>query len=280
MLIGHLALVLASLFTGAAFYVNFAEQPARLQLDDRSLLAEWKPSYQHGFVMQASLAMLGFLLGAVAWWQTGLAAFLARRPLYPGALALDAPGHQAGQRRADGDRLWRRPDPKPAPCSTNGTGCMPCGPCSARPRSFAFSLPSPRVEAAQRLDGTRSAGALMPPRGDLAGRLAATLNKSLKGRARRTRADPGLLAAARVRVFLLPAVGIESRSGADQWPPTKTATKSRSAWRPATQARARGHAAQPVRRDLGSHLPQLRLRLAQRRAGRGALQGRRGRLRL
>ncbi len=27
--------------------------------------------------MQASLAMLGFLLGAVAWWQTGLAAFLA-----------------------------------------------------------------------------------------------------------------------------------------------------------------------------------------------------------
>ena len=55
MVMGLFALILASLFTGAAFYITLVEQPARLGLADRSLLAEWKPSYKRGFNLQGSL---------------------------------------------------------------------------------------------------------------------------------------------------------------------------------------------------------------------------------
>ena len=71
MILGYLALVAAALFASAAFYVNFAEQPARLATDDRAALLQWQRSYERAALMQASLAMAGFFLGVAAWWWHG-----------------------------------------------------------------------------------------------------------------------------------------------------------------------------------------------------------------
>jgi hypothetical protein len=76
MLAGQLALITATIFAGAALYISAVEQPARLGLDDRALLTEWKPAYKRGAAMQAPLAIGGFVLGLVAWWQTGHAAWV------------------------------------------------------------------------------------------------------------------------------------------------------------------------------------------------------------
>ena len=85
MLIGVLALMAAATFFGAAFYVSVVEQPARLTLDDRALLTEWKPSYKRGAAMQAPLALVGFALAMIAWWQSSHPGFLI------GAISVIAP---------------------------------------------------------------------------------------------------------------------------------------------------------------------------------------------
>ena len=76
MLAGQLALIVAAFFTGAAFYINFAEQPARLDLKPEAFLVQWKKAYARGYTMQASLVAIGTLLGLLAWWQTAGVAWL------------------------------------------------------------------------------------------------------------------------------------------------------------------------------------------------------------
>lgn len=81
------ALVFATLFAGAALYITLVEHPARLGLDDASLLAQWQPSYKRALPIQAGLAVIGALAGLVAWyvstdwrWLAGSVVLLANWP--------------------------------------------------------------------------------------------------------------------------------------------------------------------------------------------------------
>src|SRR5207245_10644257 len=69
MLLELIATLCTGLFTGAAIYVNLVEHPARLEPGTAAAIKQWRPSYRRGTVMQASLAVVGFVSGVAAWLQ-------------------------------------------------------------------------------------------------------------------------------------------------------------------------------------------------------------------
>jgi hypothetical protein len=70
MISGLFALAFAAAFTGAALYVNWVEQPARLALDEEALLREWGPSDSRGFALLSTLALAAAIAGFVAYFES------------------------------------------------------------------------------------------------------------------------------------------------------------------------------------------------------------------
>src|SRR5215472_17379610 len=64
------SLAFAGAFAGAALYVNWVEQPARLALDEQALLSEWGPSDRRGVALLAAFALASALAGFLAYFET------------------------------------------------------------------------------------------------------------------------------------------------------------------------------------------------------------------
>jgi hypothetical protein len=89
------ALVIATLFAGAALYISLVEHPARLGLADGPLLAQWQPSYKRALPIQSGLAVSGGLVGLTVGYLSADWRWLRRKHPVARKLAIHAAGHHA-----------------------------------------------------------------------------------------------------------------------------------------------------------------------------------------
>jgi hypothetical protein len=70
------AVFAATLFTGAAIYINVAEHPARMECGTAVAATVFGPSYRRAAVMQAVLALVATAGGIGAWFASASLAWL------------------------------------------------------------------------------------------------------------------------------------------------------------------------------------------------------------
>ena len=98
------AVLAATLFTGAALYINFAEHPARMECETVVAATVFGPSYRRAAVMQVVLALLATAAGISAWITGAPASWLVGTVL----IFADRSFHTAC------DRADEQPTPRPA----------------------------------------------------------------------------------------------------------------------------------------------------------------------
>jgi len=76
-LVGIVAALAASLFAGAAIYINLVEHPARMACGTELAARQFAPSYKRATVMQVSLAVVAALAGLGNWLSGAGVAWLA-----------------------------------------------------------------------------------------------------------------------------------------------------------------------------------------------------------
>jgi hypothetical protein len=81
------ATLIAGLFAGGAMFITIVEHPARMSAGTEFAVREFRPSFRRAHLIMATLALLAFIFGVVAWlvgagvvWLIGGLVMLANGP--------------------------------------------------------------------------------------------------------------------------------------------------------------------------------------------------------